>query len=160
MNVDDRIETFLRELDTKLELPSYEYDILNDVKLSSGTQSHELKENLLKEIEKLDTPYFDRHHLEALNVELFVDNVLTGLCHISASYRCFSGDNSLEKYRYYSIGVGLIDLLSGQLNQFDLFNQPTSNPALMNTLDMINHRYGNDTVFFVRRQLACPIRVN
>jgi DNA polymerase V len=59
-----------------------------------------------------------------------------------AAFRLFR-----ENVRYYLIGVGLIDLLSGQLNQFDLFNQPTSNPALMNTLDMINHRYGNDTVF-------------
>jgi DNA polymerase V len=71
-----------------------------------------------------------------------------------------------ENVRYYRIGVGLIDLLSEKFNQFDLFNQPTSNPALMSTLDLINHRYGNDTVFLaaqgiehkwaMRRDLLTP----
>ena len=71
-----------------------------------------------------------------------------------------------ENVRYYRIGVGLIDLFSEKFNQFDLFNQPTSNPALMSTLDLINHRYGNDTVFLaaqgiehkwaMRRDLLTP----
>ncbi|MEH6454675.1 MAG: hypothetical protein V7749_00005 [Cocleimonas sp.] len=113
MKVDDRIETYLGELDTKLFIPPSEYDILNDVNLSFGTQSRELKNKLLKEIEKLDAPYFDRHHLDAPNFELFVDNVLIGLCHISASYgegRIFSALNCVTVHpqlRGYRLGTCL-----------------------------------------------------
>jgi DNA polymerase V len=68
--------------------------------------------------------------------------------------------------RYYKIGVGLLDLSSEKHTQFDLFNQPKANPALMKTLDAINQRYGTDTLFVaaqgiehkwaMRRELLTP----
>ena len=71
-----------------------------------------------------------------------------------------------EGTRYYKIGIGLIQLVSETYNQLDLFNPQRANPALMNTLDSINHRYGSDTVFLaaqgiehkwaMRRDLLTP----
>lgn len=68
--------------------------------------------------------------------------------------------------RYYKIGVGLLDLVSEKHRQFDLFNAPSANPQLMRTLDSVNHRYGNDTLFLaaqgidqkwtMRRELLTP----
>ena len=52
-----------------------------------------------------------------------------------------------EGARYYRVGVGLIDLVSEQYSQIDLFNQPKANPAMMAVLDTLNQRYGRDTVF-------------
>lgn len=49
--------------------------------------------------------------------------------------------------RYYKIGIGLVDLVSDKFLQHDLFNAPSGNPALMQTFDKINQRYGRDTVF-------------
>jgi DNA polymerase V len=48
--------------------------------------------------------------------------------------------------RYYRCGVGLMDLRSEQLYQFDLFNESTDNPQLMACLDNINARFGRSTV--------------
>ncbi|MCE0496232.1 Y-family DNA polymerase [Vibrio salinus] len=48
---------------------------------------------------------------------------------------------------YYKIGVGLIDLLNGRHEQFDLFNPAPADNRLMSVLDSLNGRYGNDTVF-------------
>ncbi|MGF1736784.1 Y-family DNA polymerase [Photobacterium satsumensis] len=49
--------------------------------------------------------------------------------------------------RYYKIGVGLIDLVSGEHAQGDLFDESTTNPALMAVFDSLNQRYGRDSVF-------------
>lgn len=49
--------------------------------------------------------------------------------------------------KYYKIGVGLISLAPAHNPQFDMFNAPKANPALMETLDEINLRYGRDTLF-------------
>jgi DNA polymerase V len=51
-----------------------------------------------------------------------------------------------EGVRYYRVGVGLIDLISEQYSQIDLFNPPKANPAMMLVLDKINERYGRDTI--------------
>ncbi|MEH6454140.1 MAG: DUF4113 domain-containing protein, partial [Psychromonas sp.] len=48
---------------------------------------------------------------------------------------------------YYKIGIGLVSLVSAQQQQLDLFNQNKHNPALMNVLDTINHKYGSNTLF-------------
>ena len=71
-----------------------------------------------------------------------------------------------EGIHYYKIGIGLIDLANEKHNQFDLFNPPKANPALMHTLDDINQRYGSDTMFLaaqgiehkwsMRRDLLTP----
>lgn len=68
--------------------------------------------------------------------------------------------------RYYKIGVGLIDLVSEQFQQTDMFNVPKVNPLLMKALDGINSRYGSDTLFMaaqgteqkwaMRRELLTP----
>lgn len=52
-----------------------------------------------------------------------------------------------EPVRYYKIGVGLIDLVNGQHQQYDLFNPEPNNQPLMNVFDALNQRYGRDTVF-------------
>ncbi|MGR5061940.1 Y-family DNA polymerase [Photobacterium sp. DNB22_13_2] len=49
--------------------------------------------------------------------------------------------------RYYKIGVGLIDLVSGEHAQGDLFDETTTNPALMAVFDNINQRYGRNSLF-------------
>lgn len=71
-----------------------------------------------------------------------------------------------EGVRYYKVGVGLIDLVSTKNRQLDLFAAPKANPALMQTLDGINQRYGRDTLFLaaqgidetwaMRRDLLTP----
>jgi DNA polymerase V len=48
---------------------------------------------------------------------------------------------------YYKIGVGLIELVSGEHEQHDLFNDTPSNEKLMSALDGLNRRYGKDTLF-------------
>lgn len=68
--------------------------------------------------------------------------------------------------RYYRIGIGLLDLSSQKLTQLDMFNSSKANPALMQTLDGINQRYGTDTLFLaaqgveqkwsMRRDLLTP----
>ncbi|WP_445772907.1 Y-family DNA polymerase [Shewanella sp.] len=68
--------------------------------------------------------------------------------------------------KYYKIGVGLINLSSDKYQQFDLFNTPKADNALMKTLDGINLRYGRDTLFLaaqgieqkwsMRRELLTP----
>ncbi|MDV5169109.1 Y-family DNA polymerase [Photobacterium rosenbergii] len=57
--------------------------------------------------------------------------------------------NSLftEGVRYYKIGVGFIDLVSGKHAQGDLFDESPSNPALMGVFDSLNKKYGNGSVF-------------
>ncbi|UTV26401.1 Y-family DNA polymerase [Photobacterium atrarenae] len=49
--------------------------------------------------------------------------------------------------RYYKIGVGLIDLVSGEHAQGDLFDESPSNPALMKVFDGLNQKYGSGSVF-------------
>lgn len=52
-----------------------------------------------------------------------------------------------ENIRYYKIGVGLIDLVDGKLEQPDLFNPNPNKPELMKAFDTINQRYGSDSIF-------------
>ncbi len=49
--------------------------------------------------------------------------------------------------RYYKVGVGLLDLLDGRHEQFDLLNPAPNNNQLMIIFDKINHKYGTDTLF-------------
>ncbi|MBD1570301.1 Y-family DNA polymerase [Aliivibrio sp. S10_S31] len=49
--------------------------------------------------------------------------------------------------RYYKVGVGLLDLLDGRHEQFDLLNPAPNNNQLMTIFDKINHKYGTDTLF-------------
>ncbi|MFT6899318.1 MAG: DNA polymerase V [Paraglaciecola sp.] len=68
--------------------------------------------------------------------------------------------------RYYRCGIGLMDLRSEQLYQFDLFNESTDNPTLMSCMDNINARFGRSTVhiaakgfeqkFAMRREFLSP----
>ncbi|MPW37316.1 Y-family DNA polymerase [Vibrio sp. B1Z05] len=48
--------------------------------------------------------------------------------------------------QYYKIGVGLVDLVSDNQRQGDLFAEP-ENPALMKTLDNLNLQFGRESVF-------------
>ncbi|CAM3666890.1 DNA polymerase IV [Vibrio aerogenes CECT 7868] len=52
-----------------------------------------------------------------------------------------------QQVQYYKIGVGLLDLISDQHEQFDLMNPAPNNLSLMKVYDDINTRYGNDTLF-------------
>jgi DNA polymerase V len=71
-----------------------------------------------------------------------------------------------DHVRYYKIGVGLIDLVNGQHQQYDLFNPEPNNQALMSVFDTLNERYGRDTVFIaaqgieqkwsMRREMLSP----
>jgi DNA polymerase V len=71
-----------------------------------------------------------------------------------------------DHVRYYKIGVGLIDLVSGQHQQYDLFNPQPNNEPLMSVFDTLNQRYGRDTVFIaaqgieqkwsMRREMLTP----
>lgn len=68
--------------------------------------------------------------------------------------------------RYYKCGVGLMDLHSEALFQYDLFSPSSDNPKLMACMDVINSRYGRSTVhlaakgfeqkFAMRRQFLSP----
>jgi len=67
---------------------------------------------------------------------------------------------------YYKVGVGLLNLSNTKHQQFDLFNTHQPNSPLMNVLDSINQRYGNNSAFFatqgiqenwaMRRELLTP----
>lgn len=50
---------------------------------------------------------------------------------------------------YYKVGIGLLNLNSETHQQWDLFNPPLDNVALMNVLDNINQRYGSNSAFFM-----------
>ncbi|WP_158969459.1 Y-family DNA polymerase [Paraglaciecola sp. L3A3] len=68
--------------------------------------------------------------------------------------------------RYYKCGVGLMDLHSEQLFQYDLFSPSTDNPKLMSCMDTINARFGRSTLhtaakgfeqkFAMRREFLSP----
>ena len=47
---------------------------------------------------------------------------------------------------FYRAGIGCLELKDSQFLQHDLFETSRDNPALMNCIDAINHRYGRDTV--------------
>ncbi|WP_435000185.1 Y-family DNA polymerase (plasmid) [Vibrio scophthalmi] len=49
--------------------------------------------------------------------------------------------------RYYKIGVGLINLISEEHYQNDLFNPVPVNDKLMKTFDALNTKYGADALF-------------
>lgn len=48
--------------------------------------------------------------------------------------------------RFYRCGIGLVDLVSIKNFQEDLFNTTKDNPELMRCLDVINAKYGRNTV--------------
>ncbi len=48
---------------------------------------------------------------------------------------------------YSKVGVGAIELVSEHNLQQDLFNQSNANPELMKALDLVNNKYGKNTVF-------------
>ena len=52
-----------------------------------------------------------------------------------------------EKVRFYKIGVGLLDLTTSEHEQFDLLNENPTNDKLNHVFDMINRKYGTDTLF-------------
>ncbi|WP_434998786.1 Y-family DNA polymerase [Vibrio scophthalmi] len=49
--------------------------------------------------------------------------------------------------RYYKVGVGLLDLVDGRMEQRDLFNEKPNNDKLNTIFDQLNSRYGKDCVF-------------
>ncbi len=67
---------------------------------------------------------------------------------------------------YYKIGVGLIDLVDGRHEQFDLLNQSLGNDKLMKVFDSLNQKYGTDSLFIgsqgidpkwgMRREMLTP----
>ncbi|MCY9861109.1 Y-family DNA polymerase [Vibrio coralliirubri] len=52
-----------------------------------------------------------------------------------------------EGIEYYKVGVGLIELVSGDNEQGDLFNPHPNNNKLMNVFDGLNSRFGGSTLF-------------
>lgn len=52
-----------------------------------------------------------------------------------------------EGIEYYKIGVGLIELVSGEHEQGDLFNPKPNNDKLMRVFDGLNTRFGSSTLF-------------
>lgn len=48
---------------------------------------------------------------------------------------------------YYKVGVGLLDLSSGEHEQFDMLNPTPNNTELMSVFDGINQKYGTDALF-------------
>lgn len=59
-----------------------------------------------------------------------------------------------EGVRFYKIGVGLIELLDGEHEQFDLFNSAPNNNQLMDVYDQLNTRYGRNAVFLGAQGIA------
>lgn len=57
---------------------------------------------------------------------------------------------------YYKVGVGLLNLSDVKHQQLELFHPLQSNSALMNVLDNINQRYGNDSAFFAAQGMNEP----
>ncbi|EGR2227760.1 Y-family DNA polymerase [Vibrio parahaemolyticus] len=67
---------------------------------------------------------------------------------------------------YYKIGVGFVEMVSGEQEQGDLFNPEPNNPKLMSVLDGLNHRFGDKTLFLgaegieqkweMRREMLTP----
>ncbi|EMR36930.1 Y-family DNA polymerase [Vibrio harveyi] len=52
-----------------------------------------------------------------------------------------------EGVRYYKIGVGLLDLVSSDNEQFDMFNEKPDNIRLNKVFDTLNSRFGTDSIF-------------
>ncbi|NTV15171.1 MAG: Y-family DNA polymerase [Desulfobulbaceae bacterium] len=60
-------------------------------------------------------------------------------------------------YIYQKVGVVLTDLVSENISQANLFTRPRRNRAsLLEALDQINHRWGNDTLQYASAGLAKP----
>ena len=60
----------------------------------------------------------------------------------------------LPGVQYYKAGIGLLDLRNASHHQADLFANTKCDPALMNTLDTINQRYGNSTMGFAAKGIS------
>lgn len=52
-----------------------------------------------------------------------------------------------EDVRFYKIGVGLLDLIDGRMEQLDLLNENPNNEKLNNVFDKLNSKYGRDCLF-------------
>ncbi|WP_105903518.1 DUF4113 domain-containing protein [Vibrio gangliei] len=52
-----------------------------------------------------------------------------------------------EGVAFSKVGVGLLDLTNAKNSQMDMFNPEPDNPKLMQAMDVINSRYGRDTLF-------------
>lgn len=52
-----------------------------------------------------------------------------------------------EGVRFYKIGVGLLDLSDGTMQQLDLLNESPSNDKLNKVFDGLNRKYGTDSLF-------------
>lgn len=52
-----------------------------------------------------------------------------------------------EGVRFYKIGVGLLDLSDGTMQQLDMLNENPSNDKLNAVFDSLNRKYGTDSVF-------------
>ncbi|HDM8221966.1 TPA: Y-family DNA polymerase [Vibrio campbellii] len=52
-----------------------------------------------------------------------------------------------EGVRFYKIGVGLLDLSDGRMQQLDMLNDNPSNDKLNAVFDSLNRKYGTDAVF-------------
>ncbi len=62
----------------------------------------------------------------------------------------------LSGVAFYRCGVGLLELVDEASYQFDLFERSKDNPALMNCIDSINRRYGNETMQLSGQGIARP----
>ena len=54
--------------------------------------------------------------------------------------------------RFYKAGIGAIELVSEQYLQSDLFNKSPDNKKLMQSMDMINRRFGKGTISIASEQ--------
>lgn len=86
---------------------------------------------------------------------------------VIAKAACSEIDNLYrEGVRFYKCGVGALEVVDASQHQQDLFSQSPDNPALMRCMDMINHKYGRNTLhlaaqgieqkFAMRREMLSP----
>lgn len=57
-----------------------------------------------------------------------------------------------KNVRFYKAGIGAIDLVSEHFMQADLFNESKDNKPLMNSVDIINKRFGSGTIQLASEQ--------
>jgi len=67
-------------------------------------------------------------------------------CEIAAAISFTLTDIFVAGVRFYRCGVGAIELQSSAFQQGDLFIPEQANPALMQCLDKVNSRYGQETL--------------
>lgn len=85
-------------------------------------------------------------------VDIKLGSGLTDSCYAIQKLRiAFDGllPKSLHTQPIYKVGVGSVELVDGQLKQFDLFEPNFDNkPKLNNTMDTLNARFGKNTISF------------